>query len=62
MTPRIACEECARLISTKGRTKCEAYPGGIPHEILVGEHDHTTHFKNDRGFRFKPRRKPEPEP
>ena len=55
---KISCEECARLISTSGKPKCEAYPGGIPIEILHGQHDHMTHFKNDRGLRFKPRRKP----
>ena len=58
MRPFIACEECARLQSLEGRTKCEAFPGGIPDEILTGQHDHTTKFRGDHGLRFKPRRKP----
>lgn len=31
---------------------CDAFPDGIPTEILIGEVDHTTPYKGDRGIQF----------
>ncbi len=33
---------------------CDAYPRGIPREILEGEHDHLNAFPGDKGFRRIP--------
>ena len=33
---------------------CDAYPDGIPDEIMTGEHDHTEPFKGDNGIQFEP--------
>lgn len=45
------CIECNHF---RGALKCDAYPDGIPYEILVGEHDHTEPFKGDNGIQFEP--------
>jgi hypothetical protein len=37
-----------------GPPKCEAFPEGIPTEILAGEHDHTKPHPADGGQRFIP--------
>ncbi len=34
---------------------CAAFPGAIPREIQVAEHDHRKPFPGDHGVRFKPR-------
>ena len=34
---------------------CEAYPDGIPFEILSGDFDHTKPYPGDHGIRFEPR-------
>ena len=34
-------------------TRCKAYPGGIPSEILFNDHDHTLPFSGDSGFRYR---------
>jgi hypothetical protein len=31
---------------------CEAFPGGIPEEILHNQHDHNEPYPNDNGIRF----------
>ena len=61
MTPRISCETCGRLLSLKGRPKCEAFPGGIPFEIITAQHDHVEPFRGDKGLRYIPIKKPEAE-
>ena len=37
---------------------CKAYPkdteDGIPHEILMGDHDHKEPYKGDHGIQFEP--------
>ncbi len=33
--------------------RCVAFPESIPHDILVGKHDHTKPFKGDDGIRFE---------
>ncbi len=43
------CIDCNRY---RMRLTCEAFPDGIPEEIVTGEHDHTEPFKGDHGLRF----------
>lgn len=33
---------------------CEAFPDGIPREILLMEHDHRKPYPDDNGIRYKP--------
>ena len=33
---------------------CEAFPDGIPQDILGAENDHTEAFRGDHGVRFEP--------
>jgi hypothetical protein len=33
---------------------CEAFPDGIPHEILSNSHHHVTPYPGDRGILFEP--------
>lgn len=45
------CVGCKHLV---GGVRCKAYPGGIPREILRGNHDHREPFAGDGGMRFDP--------
>ena len=53
------CRECARLVRgpgvVDGRWACEAFPKGIPIEIVKGR-DHTRPVAGDGGKRFEPAR------
>jgi hypothetical protein len=33
---------------------CQAYPDGIPTEIMLNEHDHTQPFEGDQGTCYEP--------
>lgn len=33
---------------------CDAYPDGIPEEIIQSEHDHHEPFRGDGGIQYKP--------
>jgi hypothetical protein len=37
-----------------GKTTCEAFPRGIPEDILRGDHLHTSAYPGDKGIRFEP--------
>lgn len=50
---RPQCLDCARLNRQDPKT-CEAFPRGIPIEILTNQHDHHRPFKGDGGLVFKP--------
>lgn len=45
------CNQCTHLY--KDQFGCEAYPDGIPKEILTGEVDHSKPYKGDHGIQFK---------
>jgi len=51
-TPIISCINCRYLYLTKKRT-CEAFPKGIPTEILIGENSHRKPFDGDNGIRWE---------
>jgi len=42
---------CCRHFTGNGR--CEAYPYGIPREILTGDHDHTKPYPGDGGITWE---------
>lgn len=49
------CSQCAYFYPDgEGRPTCEAFPGGIPDEILRDGFDHTQEFPGDNGYRFNP--------
>lgn len=45
------CQMCARYF---GDSKCQAFPGGIPDEVIRGPLDHTEPVAGDGGLRFRP--------
>jgi hypothetical protein len=45
------CVHCMRL---SANNCCEAFPAGIPAEIISNEFDHTQPYPGDHGLRFKP--------
>ena len=47
------CLACKRYDPETGA--CEAYPGGVPEEIIVGNWDHRFPKPGDRGLRFDPK-------
>lgn len=52
--PAPMCMECARYRDIPGRfgLTCDAYPDGIPDEILNSEVDHTKPYEGDGGQTF----------
>lgn len=60
VVPTIMCRVCARVTNRgRGVWKCEAFPGRIPDDILLGKAEHTRTMLGDHGLMFKPIRKPE---
>lgn len=37
-----------------GLLACDAFPDGIPYEVISGQHDHTKPYEGDNGIRFDP--------
>ncbi len=55
------CVDCARLVDSPGKgLTCQAYPDGIPDEIVYGKWDHRLPKPGDRGLQFLPREDAEP--
>lgn len=50
----VCCRCMHKTLTT--RHVCEAFPGGIPHEIWLGENDHRQPYPGDNGILFEPRK------
>jgi len=49
------CIKCTRYHKNDNSDfKCDAYPDGIPFEIIMGDVDHHEPYKGDHGLQFKP--------
>ncbi len=55
------CMVCARRRDWKDGPVCEAYPDGIPEEIIMGQWDHRLPKPGDRGLQFVPREDAQPQ-
>ena len=56
---RTMCLECVHLLdddeeNPDAAPACEAFPGGIPDEIIRQGFDHRLEFPGDNGIRFEP--------
>lgn len=51
--PPPICDACSRLRPLGDRLACEAFPDGIPDEILFEGFDHREPFPGDQGVRFE---------
>jgi hypothetical protein len=47
------CVACAHLNRTAQSATCEAFPEGIPQDILANGHDHHNPYPGDSGIRFE---------
>lgn len=45
--------QCVRCKHFTGESTCNAFPNGIPTEILANEYDHTIEFPGDHGIQFE---------
>lgn len=55
MIPISPCASCKHF-RTGSRTNptCDAFPDGIPEEILFGRNDHRKPFPGDHGIQYEP--------
>ena len=49
--PAAICIFCRHL--KEGSARCDAFPDGIPDDILFALHDHREPYEGDRGIRFE---------
>lgn len=52
---RVQCRACRRFLPGTEPVKCAAFPGGIPFDIWIGNHDHRLPYPGDNGLFFLPR-------
>ena len=50
----VVCNFCCHLRDDGAGRRCAAFPSGIPLPIWLGEHNHQTPYRGDRGIRFEP--------
>lgn len=55
---KIQCNECIHF--HKHSRCCDAFPDGIPTDIIVGIHDHRDPYPGDNGIHFEPKVKTTP--
>ena len=48
------CPYCTRFQANPEMPTCEAFPQGIPVEILQGGHDHRQPYEGDNGILYEP--------
>lgn len=48
------CATCAHKYTTPYLPACDAFPYGIPEQLLSGELQHRTPFQNDHGIMYEP--------
>jgi hypothetical protein len=48
------CSDCVHF-RLAGVLSCDAFPGGIPDEILLAEWDHSKPIAGDHGIQYEPR-------
>ncbi|SFT73294.1 hypothetical protein SAMN02910340_02084 [Methanosarcina thermophila] len=51
--PRPICFECKHFIDEEGPMRCEAFPDGIPEDIVLGDNDHKKPYPRDNGIQFE---------
>jgi hypothetical protein len=47
-------DHCIRCNHYQWDFKCDAFPDGIPDEILSGDNDHTEPYPGDNDIQFEP--------
>ena len=47
--------ECINCLHWIKDWKCDAFPNGIPDDIMYGDMDHRSPYKGDNGFQFEER-------
>jgi hypothetical protein len=45
--------QCSTCLRYRGSLECDAFPRGIPEDILTGQADHTKPYEGDSGKRYK---------
>lgn len=54
-TSGVEVSQCVRCRHFRPDGLCEAFPEGVPDEILANEHDHRQPYDGDNGVQFEPR-------
>jgi len=50
-------DQCLMCKHFLGFGECDAFPDGIPEDILTGEHDHAEPYPGDHGIQFETKEK-----